>query len=182
MKKKEVSPTVSRNWIVDIYTKFDCLDEFSIDFILDWCNVSSNEQVRFVLYKFLKDEKQDIGLCLRAYVELRENVRKTSLMKIFSIRDTIVKLSIKPGYSKDTIKQFIYDCNNPMEEIYWFGIPRFGRKTKTRSDFRFIIENGLTKKAVSDYSVPVRFKSVLFEEGIFKEDLTSLDDIMYKGL
>lgn len=147
-KLSNKSPTVGRNWIITIYTKFSKIEQFSEHFITQWCFIKWNPQVMFVLYKFLPDNLLLSNcLCLRAYVELSKNIRSTGLEKIFAIQDTKLVMIIKEGKSKDSISEFINGTSNPLNELFWFEVPRFGRKTKIRFNFSFIVENNLEKKS-----------------------------------
>lgn len=191
IKKKRVikensnkEPTC-RKWELQINTSFSKIEDFDKESIVQWGNLTKNNKINFVLYRFIKykpdEENSDIEhLRLEAYIELSNTFPASIFNKMLSFPYSELIAKKITGTSNNAIITFIEKCSNPIEELFWFGTPRFEKKTLLRSDFKFIREYNLVSKIKSSYSVPDYFQKILIEKQLLTSTKffgSSLDDL-----
>jgi hypothetical protein len=168
----------SKNWFISIYTNFLSLEEVTKSFVKSWFLIKENPQITFVLYRFVYTK---LGFCIEAYVEFAKDIRNIGIKKIFSIDGCLAKARIKLGGSRTSIKEFAKLCDNIVEDIFWFGVPRHEKRTKIRSNYKFIKELDLKSRALNNPSFPKSWKNLLIQEQILPVN-ESLDETKVKNI
>lgn len=157
----EMQNEACRNWRVTVVGESFLSQSL---FLPKWEQMIRNEEIKFILYyveKYCDVEKLEI------YVQFKKTCRMKFVKESFLLNgiNTIVVKPAKGG-SRKNISDFIMSNKSDKENLYWEGKPVY-EKNDDPFMYRFVRENNLTKRAMSNENTLEKFLSSLM---LIKQD------------